>query len=322
MAGDRDEVVDMTGVLIVAEQLRGTLSPVVAELVTAGRQLDGAVAVAVIGPDPETLASGARLDGVSEVLLVESATEEFDSDFYRRALETLISERQPDVVLLGFSVNAMSYGPATAAKLGLGFASDVFALERDGSGVVARRSFYGGKVDAELGFEGAPVVLSLRPTVWEKALPAGQPDMVRVEVPAAATRTRHLRFVERPSSGLDITKAPFLLSVGRGIGERENVALFEHLAEKMSATLSCSRPLVDAGWLDPARQVGQSGNTVSPRLYLAFGISGAIQHLAGMKTSATIIAVNTDPEAAIFGVAHYGVVKDLFAVAEELEKLY
>ena len=128
--------------------------------------------------------------------------------------------------------------------------------------------------------------------------------------------------MEAPPSDVDITTAEFLLSIGRGIGERENIDRFAELAEKMGATLSVSRPIVDAGWMPSARQVGQSGKTVKPKVYLAFGISGAVQHLAGMKTSGTIIAVNSDPEAAIFDVAHYGAVIDLFAVADELDKLF
>ncbi|MGH9294599.1 MAG: electron transfer flavoprotein subunit alpha/FixB family protein, partial [Acidimicrobiales bacterium] len=133
---------------------------------------------------------------------------------------------------------------------------------------------------------------------------------------------RHLSFVEAPMGDVDITSADFLVSIGRGIGERDNVVRFERLAGKMGATLAVSRPLVDAGWMPSSRQVGQSGQTVKPKVYLAFGISGAVQHLAGMKSAGTIIAVNTDPEAAIFSVAHYGAVVDVLEVADELEKLY
>ena len=135
------------------------------------------------------------------------------------------------------------------------------------------------------------------------------------------SRARHRELREAAKSDVDITTADFLLSIGRGIGEQENIAMFEELAQKIGATLAVSRPIVDAGWMPNARQVGQSGKTVKPKVYLAFGISGAVQHLAGMKTSETIIAVNTDPEAAIFDVAHYGAVADLFDVAEELAKL-
>jgi electron transfer flavoprotein alpha subunit len=133
--------------------------------------------------------------------------------------------------------------------------------------------------------------------------------------------TEHLGFEEVPDTGVDITKAPFLVSIGRGVEDKDELPRFEALAERFGATLSVSRPLVDAGWVPSARQVGQSGRTVKPRVYLALGISGAVQHLAGMRTAETIIAVNTDPEAPIFGVAHYGAVADLFEVVDELERV-
>ena len=132
--------------------------------------------------------------------------------------------------------------------------------------------------------------------------------------------TEHVGFEEVQDTGVDITKAPFLFSIGRGVEDKDELPRFEALAERFGATLSVSRPLVDAGWVPSARQVGQSGKTVKPRVYLALGISGAVQHLAGMRTAETIIAVNTDPEAPIFGVAHYGAVADLFEVADELER--
>ena len=146
--------------------------------------------------------------------------------------------------------------------------------------------------------------------------------MSELHVKIAASRARHKEFVDQPKAEVDITGADFLLAIGRGIGDKENIPLFESLSEKMGATLASSRPLVDAGWMPSSRQVGQSGKTVKPKVYLAMGISGAVQHLAGMKTSGTIIAVNTDPEAALFNTAHFGAVADVFEVARELEKLY
>ena len=136
---------------------------------------------------------------------------------------------------------------------------------------------------------------------------------------SGAARTEHLGFVEAATADVDITKAEFLLSIGRGIEDKDNIPRFAELADRLGATLSSSRPLVDAGWMDSSRQVGQSGKTVKPRLYLAMGISGAVQHLAGMRAADTIIAVNSDPEAPIFGVAHYGAVADMFEVADGLE---
>jgi electron transfer flavoprotein alpha subunit len=177
-------------------------------------------------------------------------------------------------------------------------------------------------VNAELEFPAERVVLLIRPTSWAPATGGGSASVENVTVEITGSRARHKDFQEVATGDVDITTAEFLLSVGRGVGEKENLEQFEELAARMGAVLSVSRPIVDAGWMTNARQVGQSGKTVKPKVYLAFGISGAVQHLAGMKTADTIIAVNTDPEAAIFNVAHYGAVMDIFDVAEELEKLY
>ena len=310
----------MSGTLVVAEHLQGKVRDVTRELVTAARELGGPVAVAVIARDPSRF--DVDLEGVDEIVSVHVDQEEFENDVYQEALEALIAERQPDAVLLGFTVNSMGYGPAVAAKLGLGFASDVHGLAREDDAVVATRSFYGGKVDAELEFPaGKPVLLLVRPTAYPPAASGGGAATTQFAVEPPTSRARHLEFKEAAVGDVDITTADFLLSIGRGIGEQEAIPQFEQLAEKLGAVLSVSRPLVDAGWMPNARQVGQSGKTVKPKVYLALGISGAVQHLAGMKASETIIAVNTDPEAAIFNVAHFGAVADLFDVAEELEKL-
>jgi electron transfer flavoprotein alpha subunit len=310
-------------VLVVAEHLRGEVRPVTLELVTAAKELGGPVAVAVIAKDPGSIADSVNVEGVDEILAVAVDQEEFENDVYQQALEQLLSERDFDVVLLGFTVNSMGYGPALAAKLGLGFASDVFALNGEGGSVVATRAFYGSKVQAEVEFPGHDrVLLLLRPTAWPPAEGSGSASTTDVSISISGSRARHEEFVDVATGDVDITTADFLLSIGRGIGDKENVPQFEELAGKMGATLSVSRPLVDQGWMPSSRQVGQSGKTVKPKVYLALGISGAVQHLAGMKTSGTIIAVNSDPEAAIFNVAHYGAVVDLFEVAEELEKLY
>jgi electron transfer flavoprotein alpha subunit len=307
-------------VLVIAEHLQGRVRDVTYELISAGRALGGPVTVAVIGTDPVSL--DVSREGVDEVVHVKVGQPEFENDVYQAALESLLAERKPDVVLLGFTVNSMGYAGAVAAKLGLGFASDVFAVAREGESLVATRAFYGSKVHAELEFPaGKPVLLLLRPTVWLPAAPGAAPTVSEHPLGPVESRARHRELREAAKGDVDITTADFLLSIGRGIGEQENIAMFEELAEKIGATLAVSRPIVDAGWMPNARQVGQSGKTVKPKVYLAFGISGAVQHLAGMKTSETIIAVNTDPEAAIFDVAHYGAVADLFDVAEELTKL-
>jgi electron transfer flavoprotein alpha subunit len=310
-------------VLVVAEHLRSDIRPVTLELISAAKELEGPVAVAVIAKDPDALTEALNVAGVDEILKVRVEPEEFENDVYQQAVEQLIGERQPQTVLLGFTVNSMGYGPAVAAKLGLGFASDVFSIDAQASGLVVERAFYGSKVHAELEFPGHDhVLLMLRPTTWPPAEGAGSATPTDVSVAISGSRARHKEFVDVATGDVDITTADFLLSIGRGVGDKENLPQFEELADKMGAVLSVSRPLVDQGWMPNSRQVGQSGKTVKPKVYLALGISGAVQHLAGMKTSGTIIAVNSDPEAAIFNVADYGAVADLFEVAEELEKLY
>jgi electron transfer flavoprotein alpha subunit len=310
-------------VLVVAEHLRGELRPITLELITAASELPGPIAVAVVAQDPSRLTEAVNRKPVEEIVTVEVDAAEFENDVYQQAVEQILADRSFDAVLMGFTVNSMGYAPALAAKLDLGFASDVFGLGSGNGTLVAQRVFYNSKVQAELEFPGREtVVLLLRPTTWPPATEPGAAQVTTVPAPTGKSRARHRDFVEVQGGDVDITTADFLLSVGRGIGEKENLPQFEELAERMGATLSVSRPLVDAGWIPNARQVGQSGKTVQPKIYLALGISGAVQHLAGMKASGTIIAVNTDPEAAIFNVAHYGAVADLFEVAEELEKLF
>jgi electron transfer flavoprotein alpha subunit len=314
----------MSGVLVVAEARRGELRDVSRELIGAGlavkEDAGGRLAVLAIGP-AAAHAGALGADGVDEVLTVDAPGDHFEAHVAADALEALIEQEQPSVVLLGHTIDSLGFGPAVAARLGCGFASDVTALSWDG-GPVATRGAYGGKLRQELDFpDKASVLLMLRAGAFEPADGSGAVPVRAVEV-AVAPRTEHLGFREVDSGDVDITKAEFLLSVGRGIEDKDALAQFQELADTMGATLSVSRPLVDAGWAPTARQVGQSGKTVKPKVYLALGISGAVQHLAGMQTAETIIAVNTDPEAPIFGVAHYGVVADLFDVADGLAEQF
>jgi electron transfer flavoprotein alpha subunit len=311
----------MRGILIVAEHLQGELRDVTAELVSAGRQLSeqggGRVVLAVLARDPDALAEAGRLQGVDEVVRVPVAEQDFNAEIVTAALASLIEAREPAVVLAGFTVNGMGFGAALALRAGLGFATDVVGCALERGQVVARRRFYGGKVEAELEFPDRDrVLLLLRPTVWPAAAPGGAAEITTFDGAAvpATVRTRHRAFVAPPAGDVDIT-------IGRGVGERDNIPRFASLADTLGATLAASRPLIDAGWMPAERQVGQSGKTVKPEVYLAFGISGAVQHLAGMKASRTIVAINSDPDAAIFDVADYGAVVDVLAVAEELEKL-
>jgi electron transfer flavoprotein alpha subunit len=310
--------------LVIAEHRRGTVRDVTFELISAVSDLGAAITVAVIAKNPESLAAQVNVDGVAQIITVAAGADEFESDSYHQALKALIDELKPRLTLLGFTPAALDYGPAVAADLGLGFASDVHALAQEGDRLVAARSFYGSKLHAELEFPGKEgVLLLLRPGTWPPAQRPGTASIAARTVATDRSRTRHREFIAPPAaSGADVAQADFLLSIGRGVGDEERVEWFRELATKMSATLSVSRPIVDAGWISATQLIGLSGKTVQPKVYLALGISGATQHLAGMRASETIIAVNTDPQAAIFGVAHYGAVTDLVALAEELDKLF
>jgi len=316
----------VSDVLVVAEARRGELREVSLELIGAARRVKdasgGRLLVAVADHEPQRLVPALSAEGVDELLLVATPNEHFEAHVHQRIVAELIEAERPGLVLLGHTVDSLGFGPAVAARRGLGFASDVISLGWE-DGPVAGRGAYGDKLLAELEFPGQEcTLLMLRPGTFEPA-PAGtaSPSTRTVELALdGVAATEHLGFEEVQEGDVDITKAPFLVSIGRGVEDKDELPRFEALAERFGATLSVSRPLVDAGWMPSARQVGQSGKTVKPRVYLALGISGAVQHLAGMRTAETIIAVNTDPEAPIFGVAHYGAVADLFAVADELEQ--
>jgi electron transfer flavoprotein alpha subunit len=313
-------------ILVLAETRRGELRDVTLELVAAAASIKesaGArVTVAIVDAEPERFAEQVSAPGVDEVLLVPTPTEQFEPHVTVRALEALISSQAPVVVLIGHTVDGLAVGPALAARAGLGFASDVTAIDWE-QGPVAWRGAYGAKLLDELDFRGrACTLLMLRPGSFEPAAPVGAVTVGTVAIDLTGeARTEHVSFREAEASDdVDITSAPFLLSVGRGVQDRDELDRFQALAERLGATLSVSRPLVDAGWASSARQVGQSGRTVKPRVYLALGISGAVQHVAGIRSANTIIAVNTDSEAPIFAVAHFGATADMYELADELER--
>jgi electron transfer flavoprotein alpha subunit len=318
----------MSGVLIIAEQRRGELRPISLELIGAAQSLRGSageVAVAVLGLAPERFTGALALQGVDEILTVKVAAAEFDPDTFETAVGALIIERRPDVVMVAHSVDSFGYAAALAAKLKLGFATDVFKVERIDGELVATRGGYGQKVNVEVDFPGrATVLLAVRGNVYKAPEQAGSPRVSAFAAPATSSRATPREFIELSSGDdVDMSAAEFILTIGRGIGEEAKVAQFRELADAIGATLGCSRPIADAGWLPKSRQIGQSGKTASAcKLYIAMGVSGAIQHLAGMKHVATIVAVNSDAEASIFGVAKYGIVGDIFEIAEELRRCF
>jgi electron transfer flavoprotein alpha subunit len=318
----------MSGVLVLGDLAGGRLRAATLELIGAGRALceqgAGELTVALLGHEPEAHVQEVNVEGVAEIVAVSSPQERFEAHVHQAALEALIGARAPAVVLAGHTLDSLGFAAAVAARGRHGFAGDVTALSWSERGLRARRGAYGGRLLAELEFPGKEtVLLLLRAGAFEAAGGAGRATVARLDPELEGrARTEHVEFREAAPGTADITNAELLLSIGRGIRDAEQIPRFERLAELMGAALSVSGPLVEAGWAPGALKVGQSGRTVAPRVYLALGISGAAQHLAGMSKSQTIIAVNSDPQARIFDIAHYGAVADLFDVAAELERLF
>ena len=320
----------MAGILVVAEHFDGTLRDITLEMIAAAAalkdELGGPLTVLVIGSEAEALAGAANRKGVDEIVTVAWSDSNFDPALYEEAASAVAEARQARLVMIGHTAAGMAFGPALAARLGSGFASDVFGLALDDGALVASRSGYGGKVAMDLVFPDKPVVvLTLRGATFKPPAEAGSAMIIpfAVEADAVVGAARHIDYLPAPPAEVDIGKAEFILSVGRAVQEDKNLPRFAALAERLGATLGCSRPVADSGWLPKAHQVGQSGTIAANcSLYLALGISGAVQHLAGMKHVDTIIAVNTDPEAPIFNVAHHGACVDIFELAEALEQAF
>jgi electron transfer flavoprotein alpha subunit len=316
----------MSIILVIAEHRRDEIRPVSFELIAAAQTLkqsaDDKVLVAVIGSQAESYISALSVTGVDEVLTVPTSVVEFDPDIYELAVSTLISAHQATVVLLPHSVDSLGYAATLASKAGYGFATDVFMVEYQGSDLVATRGGYNQKVNVEVDFPDKDVVvMTMRSSVYKPLDGMASPVVTHVTLPTVQSRSQNKAFVEQGGGDdIDITTVDFIMSIGRGIGEETNVEQFRELAEDAGATLCCSRPIADAGWLPKSRQVGQSGKVVgSCKLYVALGISGSIQHMAGMKHVPTIVAINTDPSASIFTIAKYGIVADIFDFEEELK---
>ncbi|SFL45179.1 electron transfer flavoprotein alpha subunit apoprotein [Halogranum rubrum] len=312
----------MSDVLIVTEHRRGELRDVSFEMISAGRELadetGGKLHAAVISGDVDTFADQVNRDGVDAIHTISDG-EEFNHDIYTQALEQLANELDTSYVLIPHSVNGLDYAPAVAEALSLPLVTDAVAHSFDGTLEVTREQ-YGGKVETTIEVEADRAALTIRPAEWPQADGMGEADISTFDaaIDESAIRSTVTGFEEAAGGDVDISEADVLVSIGRGIEEEENLPLIEALVEATDATLSSSRPVVDNGWLPANRQVGQSGKVVTPDVYIAIGISGAVQHVAGMKGADTIIAINTDANAPIYDLADYGIEDDLFDVVPAL----
>jgi electron transfer flavoprotein alpha subunit len=309
-------------ILVVAEQAAGTVKTASLQAVTAARTLAAALggdAIAVVaGPGAADAAGALARHGAARVHTLD--VDPGDITAWAAAVAGVAASKRPAAVILAHSLRGKDLGPRLAALLDAPMLSDCIALTAEGGAIVARRPVYAGKALVNVVGIGELLVASLRPNavMAEERPAAGTVESAPVTTPDKSLGAVLKEIMAAAARKIDLTEASIIVSGGRGLKGPENFAMIEALAEELGAAVGASRAVVDAGWRPHADQVGQTGKTVAPQLYIAVAISGAIQHLAGMRTSKYIVAINKDPEAPIFKVADYGIVGDAFEVVPRL----
>ncbi|HLE37166.1 MAG TPA: electron transfer flavoprotein subunit alpha/FixB family protein [Candidatus Acidoferrales bacterium] len=322
-------------ILLITEQREGKWNKTSFETLAAAQQLaaeqKGSLRAVVIGKGVLALAEELAASKIDEVLLVEhELLEKYTPDGFSLALKQVIEQVKPDLVLLPHTYQVRDYAPKLAASLGKGMVADCIGYKTEGGKLLFVRQMFQGKTAADVSLQGAaPWFVSFqagafRADLVAKGVAKAPVNAVGVELKAEQIRTKPLELFREAKQAVDLTQAPIIVAIGRGIKASENIPMAEKLAKLLGGEIAASRPICDEGWLPMERQIGSSGQTVAPKLYLALGISGAIQHVVGMKGSRTIVAINKDQNAPIFEVADFGIVADIFeiipALTEELEK--
>ena len=308
---------------IVAEAWRGQVSEITFELLALGREVAGQAGApleaVLLGSNARELAQ--KLGAADSVLYADNAAlADPVPENFATALAQLIKEKQPAAVLVPLTNLSVDVGVVLAAQLGVPFLNYCKDLKAEGGNLTATCVLYGGKMEATVTASAKPAIIGILPGV--RPVEQGRSDkaatVTDVAVTLAAPKVRFKKFLEPETADVDITQKEFLVAVGRGIQTKDNLELAEELAATMGGAVCGSRPVIDQGWLGLSRQVGKSGMNVKPKLYVMLGISGAPEHVEGMKSAQCIVAVNTDVAAPIFNVAHYGVVGDALEIAPAL----
>jgi electron transfer flavoprotein alpha subunit len=323
-------------ILVVTEQRQGKWNHASFETLVAAQQIAGAasgtIGAVVIGKGVAALAEEVASKNVAEVLLVEhELLENYTPDGYCVALKQVVEQAKPELVLFPHTYQVRDFAPELAASLGKGMIGDCIGFRNEEGRLVFVRQMFQGKTAADVVFTGAaPWFTSFQSGAFRadllQAHSSGKAPVnaVKVELKPEQIRTKPLDLFKEAKSAVDLTQAPLIVAIGRGIKAPENIPQAEALAKAIGGEIAASRPICDEGWLPMERQIGSSGQTVAPKLYLALGISGAIQHVVGMKGARTIVAINKDQNAPIFEIADYGIVGDIFdimpALTEELQR--
>ena len=323
-------------ILVITEQRQGKWHNTSFETLAAAQKIaadaSGTVSAAVVGKGLDSLATELASKNVAEVLQIEhDLLENYTPDGFCLALKQVVESSKPDLVLLPHTYQVRDFAPKLAALLGKGMIGDSIGYRAEGGKLIFVRQMFQGKTAADVSFLGSgPWFASFQSGAFRAdqvvLSDAGRKPInkISVDLKSEQIRTRPLDLFKEAKSAVDLTQAPLIVAVGRGIKAPENILQAEAVAKALGAEIAASRPICDEGWLPMERQIGSSGQTVAPKLYLALGISGAIQHVVGMKGARTIVAINKDQNAPIFEIADYGVVGDIFeimpALAEELHK--
>ena len=320
-------------ILVVAEQKNGKLNRATLETLVATKQLSGdmPVIVIVLGDSVRDVPSEFMASQVQEVLIVEDKLlDPYTSEAFVAVLQEVIETEKPSIVALSHTYQTRDFAPMLAARIRSPLITDITALKGTGNSATYMRPMFQGKLVAEVSPQGEkPYLVSFQIGAFRVNETANDSTpapsrKVNIEINEASIRMKPEQPFQEAKQAVDLTQAERIVAVGRGIKSEENLGIVENLAKVVGAQVAASRPICDSGWLPMERQIGSSGQTVGPKLYVALGISGAIQHLVGMKGSRTIVAINKDADAPIFEVADYGIVGDLFdivpALVTELEK--
>ena len=323
-------------ILVITELRQGKWNNASFETLVAAQQIaketSSTISALVIGKGVGAFAEQLAVKHIAEVLEVEhDLLEGYTPDGFCVALKQVVESAKPDLVLLPHTYQVRDFAPKLATMLGKGMIGDCVGYRHEGSRLVFVRQMFQGKTVADVVFAGAaPWFVSFQSGAFRadllEAHASGKAAIQKIAVALKAEqiRTKPLDLFKEAKSAVDLTQAPLIVAIGRGIKAAENIPQAEALAKAMGAEIAASRPICDEGWLPMERQIGSSGQTVAPKLYLALGISGAIQHVVGMKGARTIVAINKDSNAPIFEIADYGVVGDIFelmpALSEALEK--
>lgn len=316
-------------ILVIVEQREGKLNRVSWETLVGAQAIAAetgwTLEAAVLGDSASGIAAEVAAKQVGKVYALESPNlARYTPDAYAFALKQFISDRQPKLVLMPHTYQVRDFVPKLAASLGRTAVSDAIGYRKDGDRLLFTRQMFQGKFAADVSFQcAAPWIATFQAGAFrgdqvQSASAAAPVETVRVEIPDTVVRTRPAEPFKEAKAAVDLTQAEIIVAVGRGIKEQKNIDIARQLAEVLGGEIAASRPICDSGWLPMERQVGSSGQTVAPKLYLALGISGAIQHIVGMKGSRTVIAINKDSEAPIFEIADIAVVGNLFEIVPQL----